>query len=76
MSNAQLVVEMIISGRIVNRIISVPTVDQNHMLHICAEHLQTQVRTIIFLYIVVVHTTFYVIAPVTPMTTEKNPGQY
>ena len=38
MSNTQLVVEMITSGRIVNKIISVPGVEQDHMLHICAEH--------------------------------------
>ena len=29
---------MIISGRIVDKIISAPGVDQDHMLHICAEH--------------------------------------
>ena len=48
MSNAQLVVEIITSGRTVNRIISEPGVGQDHMLHTCAEHLQTKVGTIIF----------------------------
>ena len=36
--NAQLVVEMITSERIIDKIISAPGVDQDHMLHICAEH--------------------------------------
>ena len=40
MFNAQLVVEMIISGRIVNRTTSVTDVGQGHMLHTCASTYQ------------------------------------
>ena len=72
--NAWFVVKMIISGRIVNKIISAPSVDQDHMLHICAEYQYIKVGTITSVYIVVAHTTPQVIASVSPMTTEKNPG--
>ena len=46
--NAQLVVEMITSERIVAKITSAQNVGQGHILHKCIEHLQTQVKVIIF----------------------------
>ena len=74
--NAQLVVEIIITERIVNRTTSVTDVGQGHMLHTCAEHLPTQVRAIIFVCTVVAKITPQVTTPVSPMTTVKSPGQH
>ena len=76
MYNARLVVGMITSERIVTRTTSVTDVGQGHMLHTCAEHLPTQVRAIIFACTVVAKTTPQVTAPVSPVTTGKNPGQH
>ena len=45
------------------------------MLHTCAEHHQAQV-TVISVYTVAAHTIPWVIAPASPMTTGRNPGQH
>ena len=74
--SAQLAVEMIILGRIVNTTTSVADVGHDHMLHTCVEHLPRQVRTIIFVCTVVAKTTLQVIALVSPMTTGRSLGQH
>ena len=76
MFNAQLVMEMIISERTVNRTTSVTDVGQGHMLHTCAKHLPKQVRAIIYVCTVVAKTTPQLTAPVSPMTTGKSQGQH
>ena len=66
---------MIISGRTVIKITSALDVGQDHMLHACAEHHQAQVA-IISLYTVAVYAIPQVIAPASPMTTGRSPGQH
>ena len=51
-------------------------VDQDHMLHICAQHQQTLVGVIIFVYTVVAYTTPHVIASASLKTKGRNPGQH
>ena len=70
--SVQPVAVMIILRKIATRIISALGVGQNHMPHTCAEH-QSE---IIYTYTVEVHSIPQKIAPVSPMTTEKSPGQH
>ena len=68
-----LVVNMIILGKTIVRTTSAPGVDQDLMLHTCAEHCWTW-ETTLSVFTVRVHSTPWVITPVSPMTTGRNPG--